>query len=173
MFRSPTITCTNNVHFTLRTTPDPKRCGVDWMAGLPRVFRGSFPGGSATPGVEHMLRNLRKSKVAGEAKRIPQLQNRPDTILPRYLHAMALLPTRTMFALALSTFLTRAMVVWLEEKWVQYFKDTYLKIQEPGIWTARWWYGMSSWHEAGIPPSQQVPEQCHKKLKRTLSNDPS
>ena len=78
-------------------------------------------------------------------------------------------PTPTMFSTVMKSVLKRLGEHHREDRWVDYFQRMYLDTRGESI-KAVWWCGFASTFRPGCPPSQQLPEQFNKKVKRDIAS---
>ena len=160
--------------------PPVSQVGTDWAPGLgPVVLETSL----WVPDMEHMFQNMAKTSLAtedGEKVRVPRLKSRDVGVVKSYLNMLALLPTMSLFIVTLRVFLDRMKNGWNEPEFHQFFVKQYLyRARLPAetfgvgeALMARWHYGSTSTISPGHPPSMQTPEQCHKQVKRCLTDSP-
>ena len=131
-----------------------------------------------------MVTNIAKKKTTatldGQEIQIPKMTHRPVQVVVPYIHAIARLPTSTLFLVSLRTFLTRIKDGWQEKAWHDYFVSQYLYraaikpvlCGESEALAAKWWYGSKSPISAGHVLSQQTVEQAHRHFKRCITDAP-
>jgi hypothetical protein len=79
-------------------------------------------------------------------------------------------PTETIFSCVMKAVLARLSFVHDEDAWCQYFSRQYLSLQNTGGLRAVWWCGLQSTFRHGCGPSQQVPEEFNRKVKRDIAS---
>ena len=107
----------------------------------PNSSSSTFPKCIPVQGLEHVLRALRRTKQIqhdGKYIRVPKLRNRNPKYLPKWLHAIALIPMLEPAKVVIRSFVERAQTAWSEPVWSKYFENTFLHHDK-----ARWWYGLA------------------------------
>ena len=173
------------VHAALQERNLPTACQLhtDWFPGMKEAGRAVAASMKYIPGIEHLLRNVSKSRNGGEMLRVPRLKARPLHVVASTVHTLALLPTLSLRIIALRVWLARVADAdgWSEPEWCEYFRKQHCytatlqadKYGQAECLATRWWYGHMSTIIPGHPPSQQQAEQSHRALKRAISNSPT